>query len=430
MAMLGRWFGRLASAFGEKAGWAIALGTEGYDPKTRRRLRSLNVGCFTIAVSCGLFALTYALEDPSLYAYAVAVNLAMMMGASIVPAFHRINDLAGTIFIAAILLIGLFLLVALMGRLSGIQVNFVAASAAAFLIFELRRIGYIVVLIAAAIALHVAGWVLFPEGLIRDVRPGFQIQIYITIVVTISIIVAVLVYYAFWTAERAEAETDALLLRILPLSVAERLKARPAEPISDSLDSVAILFSDLVGFVALSRSLGAARTVTMLNHLIQGFDRIAADEGVEKIKTIGDAYMAAAGIPNPTPDAAARLARMALRMREAADETAELFGVELNLRIGIALGPVMAGVIGRNRFAYDLWGDSVNLAARLEQSAEIGRIQVSSAFRDTLADQFEFVHRGSVKIKGVGEEHTWYLVGGSGAVEERAHAASHSARHG
>jgi len=406
------WLRRFRHALRARAGALIAIGTRGYPPKTRRRLKSINIASFTIAISCALFALTYALEDFALYRGAAAINLVMMAAGLSVPAFHRINDFAGALFMAIVLLAGLFLLVALVGRLSGIQINFVATSAAVFLVFELRRMTLIVTLISVATALHIAAWMLFPEGAVSgEGNDAFLAQLYITIVVTISIIVAVLVYYAFRTAEVAEAETEALLGRILPGSVVERLKKRPGQPIADSFDQAAVLFADLAGFVPLAHRLGPARTVEMLNRLVQSFDRLATKHGVEKIKTIGDAYMAVSGLPAALPDNAARLARMALRMQPAADIAGAELGVELRLRIGIALGPVMAGVIGSERFGYDVWGDPVNLAARLERSGETGKIHVSSAFREALAGEFAFVHRGSIEIKGMPAEDTWFLTG-------------------
>jgi adenylate cyclase len=389
----------------------ISLGTEKYPPKTARRLKSVNVGAYTIAVSCLLFAITYAVEDAALYKDAVILNLVLMLTTLIAPAFHRFNDIAGALFISLILMAGLFALTAIVGRESGIQINFVAASAALFLTFELRRLPLIAMLIAIAIALHIAAWVMFPEGVLGNAaQPGFLTRLYINVVVTISIIIAVLVFYAFRTAEQAEAETETLLHLILPSQVADRLKDKPGEPISDSFSNASVLFSDLVGFVAIARSLGAERTVEMLNHLVRNLDRLASEKGVAKIKTIGDAYMAVSGVPNPAPGDAKRLARMALRMQEVANETGAVFGLTLRLRIGIASGPVMAGVIGTERFSYDIWGDAVNLAARLENSCEPGRIQVSSAFRDAIADDFAFARRGTIEIKGVGQQETWFLV--------------------
>jgi adenylate cyclase len=387
-----------------------SIGTHAYPPAIRRRLKALNLGVIAAAVSCLLFAITYAFEDAALYRDAILVNLVLMLMALSVPAFHRFNEIAGTLFITTAFYIGLFALIALVGHESGIQINYIAASAALFPILDLKRIRLIALLIAVAIGLHVASWMLFPEGYV-DADPRFLTQLYATVVATISIIIAVLVFYAFWTAERAEAATEALLHRILPAQVAERLKARPDAAISDSFAEASVLFSDIVDFVPITRALGAAGTVAMLNDLVHGFDRLAAKHGVEKIKTIGDAYMAAAGIPTPAPDHAARLAKMALGMQAIADETGARHRVALKLRIGIALGPVMAGVIGANRFGYDIWGDAVNLAARLENSGKEGKIHVSTSFRDALAGEFSFFSRGMREIKGVGEIETWFLIG-------------------
>lgn len=394
---------------------AVEFGTAGYPPKTRRRLRSVNLGCYAVAVVGALFALTYALEDATLYRGAVIINLVMMAAALTVPPLHRFNEVVGALSLSFVLLTGLFLMVALVGREAGIQINFVAASALAFLVFELRRLHLIMLIIVAAIALHIASWLLFPHGMLPDVTDdAFLVRQYAIRVVTISVIIAVVVYYAFWTAEEAEARTERLLYRILPVPVAERLRASPDAPISDSFAEAAVLFSDLAGFVPISRALGARRTVEMLNQLVRRFDRLAAEHGVEKIKTIGDAYMAAAIGPHPAADNAARLARMALNMQAAADATGAEFGVPLSLRIGMALGPVMAGVIGERRFGYDVWGDPVNLAARLENSGEPGRIQVSTGFREALGETFAFEPRGPIEVKGVGREETWFLTGEAG----------------
>ena len=243
----------------ERAGALIALGTEGHPPKTRRRLKSINVASFTIAISCALFALTYALEDFALYRGAAAINLAMMVAALSVPAFHRLNDFAGALFMAIVLLAGLFA-----ARGAGRAAIPASRSISSprrrrvFLVFELRRMTLIVSLIARRHRRSTSRrGCSFPRARCPGMRTTpFLRSLYITIVVTISIIVAVLVYYAFRTAEQAEAETEALLARILPGSVAERLKARPGQPIADSFDEAAVLFSDLVGFVPLARSLG------------------------------------------------------------------------------------------------------------------------------------------------------------------------------
>jgi len=161
----------------------------------------------------------------------------------------------------------------------------------------------------------------------------------------------------------------------------------------------------------LSKELGAARTVTMLNELMRRFDALAGKYQVEKIKTIGDAYMAVCGVPEPVADHADRLARMGLEMFEAKNEVAAQLGISIRMRIGMASGPVMAGIIGSHKFSYDVWGDAVNLAARLESSGEVERIQVSSDAHDAMSPAlFAFESRGNVEIKGLGPLQTWFLV--------------------
>lgn len=247
----------LAQSLGSWVRHLIELGTSGYPPKIRRRMRNINVGCYTIAVSCALFALTFALEDAARYRGAVTINMAMMAAALSVPMWHRIHDVAGALFVAFALLFGLFGIVALVGRDAGIQINFIATSAVAFLIDDIRRLRYIVLVIVVAITLHIAARLIFPRGLVSGFADEeFLLRLYLTTVVTISLIIAVIVYYAFRAADQAEAETEALLHLILPASVAERLKERPGEPIADSFEQAAVLFSDLVGFVPIARSLG------------------------------------------------------------------------------------------------------------------------------------------------------------------------------
>ena len=201
-----------------------------------------------------------------------------------------------------------------------------------------------------------------------------------------------------------------LLLNILPRSIAERLKTDSAT-IADQFAAASILFADVVDFTPMSDRLQPAEVVGLLDHLFTHFDLLAERYEVEKIKTIGDAYMVAAGVPTPRADHARVMALMALDMREAmrSDDTVGHLGLEL--RIGINSGPVVAGVIGRKRFLYDLWGDAVNMASRMESQGTPGEIQVTQATYELLRDEFELEPRGTVAIKGKGDVETWYLVG-------------------
>jgi guanylate cyclase len=208
--------------------------------------------------------------------------------------------------------------------------------------------------------------------------------------------------------EQDKAET--LLLNILPRSIAEKLKADTAT-IADQFDAASILFADVVDFTPLSEKLPPAEVVGILDHLFTHFDLLAERYGLEKIKTIGDCYMVAAGVPTPRPDHAQVLARMALDMREAMGSQDGVGHLGLELRIGLNSGPVVAGVIGRKRFLYDLWGDAVNTASRMESHGTPGQIQVTRETYELLRDEFLLERRGTVDLKGKGETETWYLVG-------------------
>ncbi|MGH2671544.1 MAG: adenylate/guanylate cyclase domain-containing protein [Actinomycetota bacterium] len=207
---------------------------------------------------------------------------------------------------------------------------------------------------------------------------------------------------AMIAAERERSER--LLLNVLPESVAERLKAGERE-IADGMDDVGVLFADIAGFTPISAAMSPHETVRLLDRVFTVFDRIAEHHGLEKIKTIGDAYMAASGLLVYEPDHAEKLARAALAMRDEARE------VEVKLRVGIDIGPVVAGVIGRSKFIYDLWGDTVNTASRMESHGIAGEIQVTERVYLRLSDAFAFRERGSVDVKGKGPMRTYLLVG-------------------
>jgi adenylate cyclase len=212
-------------------------------------------------------------------------------------------------------------------------------------------------------------------------------------------------------AMRVEQDrAESLLLNILPRSIADKLKADTAT-IADQFAAASILFADVVDFTPLSERLQPAEVVGILDHLFTHFDLLAERYEVEKIKTIGDCYMVAAGVPTPRADHARVMAQMALDMRDAMHAQDAVGHLGLEIRIGINSGPVVAGVIGRKRFLYDLWGDAVNMASRMESHGTSGQIQVTRATYELLKDEFELEPRGTVPIKGKGDVETWYLGG-------------------
>jgi guanylate cyclase len=181
--------------------------------------------------------------------------------------------------------------------------------------------------------------------------------------------------------------------------------------IADHFDSASILFADVVDFTPLAQRLAPAEVVGILDQLFSRFDTLVERHGLEKIKTIGDCYMAAAGVPDPHPDHARRAALLALDMRDAVATWALAGQRGLQLRIGINSGPVVAGVIGTKRFIYDLWGDAVNTASRMEAHGTPGEIQITGATYELLKDDFVCRRRGTIPVKGLGEMETWYLDG-------------------
>jgi adenylate cyclase len=393
-------------------GRLVEAGTGGYPPETKRRLMILNMIAYLIAVSTFIYALQHASLDYSKYGPVILINLVLVLTMLVVPFMHRLSDVAGALVIAVSELVALILFAALLGRSSGVQLQYFVFAAAAFVVFGLRRLWLVVPTVAAALTLHLASWFWLPRsnGLI-DAESEVIDAIYVQAAITTFGLIAATVYYAFRLAENAKAETDALLRNILPDRIVERLKSKPAEPIADNFPEASILFADISGFVPLARRLGAGRTVALLNRIVSEFDALSELHGVEKIKTIGDAYMAAAGVPEGRLDHLPRLARLALDMQSVLRRMRDETGLDLNMRIGLASGPVMAGVIGRQKFSYDVWGDAVNLAARLESLSLPGRIHVCPRCHAELVREFVLESRGVVEIKGVGLQETWFLVG-------------------
>ena len=195
----------------------------------------------------------------------------------------------------------------------------------------------------------------------------------------------------------------------MPAAIAEQLK-RSETTIAEHFPAATVLFADLVGFTSVSATIDARTLVDMLNEIFSAFDRLAVEHGVEKIKTIGDAYMAVGGLPTPQPDHAPRIAGLALDMLDAIQANSDGTPHAFDIRIGIHSGPVVAGVIGATKFAYDLWGDTVNTASRMESTGVAGRIQVSATTRPFLEPGFVLDHRGTVEAKGKGALETYFLV--------------------
>ncbi|MFB2922742.1 adenylate/guanylate cyclase domain-containing protein [Aerosakkonema sp. BLCC-F2] len=207
-----------------------------------------------------------------------------------------------------------------------------------------------------------------------------------------------------------QKKSEHLLLNILPQPIADRLKQEEST-IADNFPEVTVLFADIVGFTKLAARTSPVELVTLLNQIFSAFDRLVEKHGLEKIKTIGDAYMVVGGLPIPRQDHAEAIAKMALDMQLEIKQFNALNNVDFSMRIGINTGPVVAGVIGIKKFIYDLWGDTVNTASRMESHGITGCIQVTEATYKCLNDKFEFERRGPIQVKGKGEMTTYLLIG-------------------
>jgi len=229
------------------------------------------------------------------------------------------------------------------------------------------------------------------------------------------VMLGVVMFYVTATAERAEADlavehrkSEALLNNVMPTVIAARLKQDQAT-IAENFPDASVLFADLVGFTPLAEQLSPDHLVQLLDGLLSRFDELVDKYGLEKIKTVGDAYMVAAGVPIPRSDHAEAIADLALEMRAASVNYSHSRGIPLQLRLGISSGAVVAGVIGRRRFLYDLWGDTVNTAARMEEHGRSGEIQLSEATERLLHGKFVMKERGLVEIKGKRPMRTYWL---------------------
>ncbi|OBJ04502.1 adenylate cyclase [Mycobacterium alsense] len=278
------------------------------------------------------------------------------------------------------------------------------------------------IVLAASLAAVAAGLIIALEFVVpRDtgLQPAWAQSAFFVITAISSVgMVVVTVWFALRDTARAEAvmevqydRSEALLQNMLPASIAERLKEPGRSIIADKYDDASVLFADIVGFTERASTMQPAELVRALDRLYGAFDALVDKHGLEKIKVSGDCYMVVSGVPRPRPDHAQALANFALDMADVAARRKDPHGRPVPLRIGMACGPVVAGVVGARRFFYDVWGDAVNVASRMESTDSAGRIQVPEAMYERLKDEFVLQERGYIDVKGKGPMRTWYLLG-------------------
>ncbi len=393
----------------------LAVGIRDPDRAVQRRQRFVNTAAFV----GGIASLQHVGEQ--LVVDAVALQPLIVHNAVFgalhlaTPLFHRFGRNTAALWLCAAVLIGTVRVISLTGTEGGAQVYF-AFSAAAFLFFGVEHWRLYVLVLAAAFAAVVGSYLFAPHmGPVALAAPAYVEQLSAMIVINVMVINVWLFTYALVKTHRAEealaaevARSDRLLLAILPRPIAERLKRTPGV-VADRHEAVTVLFADLVGFTASAHGAAPERLVAWLDGLFKRLDALAEEHKIEKIKTIGDAYMAASGLRVPPEIGAERIARFALALRALVTDYGGLGGGPLTVRIGIHTGPVVAGVIGGSRFAYDMWGDAVNTASRMESHGSPGEIQISAATAALLPAAFRTEARGRVPVKGLGEVEAFWL---------------------
>jgi adenylate cyclase len=393
------------------------FGIEGYPPASQRRLRQANVLNAVMVVSYVSFAAFYAALDwPALrlLAFAVLANVPFFF---IPPFLHRYSDIAAATYIAAQNTLAFVLFGLIVGSAAGMHI-WLLAGGALIVFYGTKRLPTALTVIATmvGVCVFIEFW-LPPFSAWAPITPSLAALIRAIAIFGSASLVASFVYLAMYMAEQAEtaleaeySRSEALLRSIMPDKIAERLKRAPQSIIADKYDQVTLVFADVVNFTPKASRIAPEEVVAFLNRIFSSFDVLAEKHGMEKIKTIGDAYMVAGGLTEAQPDQVMTAANLALDMLEAVRDLSHELGEDVSVRIGIHTGPAVAGVLGKRKQSYDVWGDTVNTAAHMESHGSPGRIQVSEAVQRLLDGAYLFESRGLIDIKGKGPMQVYFLV--------------------
>ncbi len=354
------------------------------------------------------------------------VNLTAAVIFLAIPKLYRFGELVGPlVFIVAAYTV-LTVVSTYIGSGIGLHFYYVVAAAIVVLILGIEHmvIAIVVAAFGAATVIALELWVPHNTG----VQPEWAFQLGF-VINTFSVWVLIVATVWFTMRETARAEqameaeyqrSESLLANILPASIAKRLKDPAHTIIADKYDDASIMFADIAGYTKRASDTSPTELVRFLDALYTDLDALVDKHGLEKVKTSGDSYMVVSGVPHERPDHLEALASLALEMAETVSGLTDGQGREVPLRIGMAAGPVVAGVVGARKFFYDVWGDAVNVAARMESTDVEGRIQVPQNVYERLCRDFAFEDRGDIDVKGKGVMHTWYLTGHRHDSEEPA----------
>jgi len=405
-------------------------GKKSFEPHEVVSARALNVAALTITLAMLLLVAVLLADSGGTWANGAYVNLWLVLALQPIFVAHFVGYLTKALYFFAWMAL-LAVVEASFGRINATHIGLLAMPALAVYTLGTRRWPLTAVLSIAFVLLFLAIEYLVPwqigehqtflGAILAELPQSFELGIYDLIFVAVVVTTETTVYLgAFLTLSALRKSQDALaqeysrsemlLTNMLPAAIAEQLKSNPDQTIAENYLDVTILFADLVGFTAYSSDRPAKDVVETLTALFHAFDELVVDVGLEKIKTVGDAYMVAGGLDPSVKDHPTRIADLALRMIETTHSMFQNLQVDMTLRIGVHQGPVVAGVVGQKRPFFDVWGDTVNVASRMEATAPPGRVQVTRELMHVLQNSFRFDREEDIIIKGKGPLERFLLI--------------------
>lgn len=395
-----------------------SIGIASVDPLIARRQRLVNIFAYASAFNAGGQMIIMASFE--FWGLLIPNSVLALIATALlfIPFLHRFGTNLGAHTLIAMCVAGIVYSTWAYGRDSHVYV-YLTMTGILFFVFGIENwrhySGWFVVAIAAVFAAMLLApeeGMYVPEN--RALREIFAIH---TILNTL-LVTSLITFFALSTLRRAEVELEsehgrslALVNTVFPPSIVTRLTSGEEDRIADRIDGLTVLFADLVGFTQAARDLAPEEIISYLDHMVRMYDRLCFEHGVDKIKTIGDCYMAVGGLTGgDARQQAIAVGKLAIAMVQSQNALPTLGGKKLSLRVGLHIGSATAGIIGDTRFSYDVWGDAVNMASRMESHSQPDRIQVSEAYREAVGDAFDMIERGTIEIRSLGPTRT-YLMG-------------------
>lgn len=388
-----------------------------------RRMQVLKLAAWMTAVVTFVFGIVETTLSPGVFNLGL-LNIVNAIVFALIPLLRRFGEQFAAMTFVVFAYVALTFVSWQVGTDSGLQFFYLVSASLAVLVLGVEHTALAGITVALGTALAIGLQFMVPGD--TRIQPRWLVNTgFVISMVSACALIFATVWYAMREASRAEAameveyrRSEALLANILPATVAEQLKDPAHGTIVDRYDDASILFCDIAGFTQRASEIPPTDLVRFLDRLYTTFDRLVDRHGLEKIKTTGDSYMVVSGVPTPRTDHVEAIADLALDMSRAVADLRDPLGDPVPLRTGIASGPVVAGVVGARRFFYDVWGDAVNVASRMESTGPIGEIQVPENVYQRLRHAFVLAERGDIEVKGKGVMHTWYLLGRKEAPSE------------